>query len=290
VPDRTFHSIETTWLLSSSESTTDYKELIPEFFFLHEFLTNQQGFEFGVRQNGERIDNVAMPLWSNNNPRLFIYVMRQALESNYVTSNLNYWIDLIFGYKQEGRAAIEAINCFHPACYFGYPVEQITDKVERKATETMIKTWGQTPKKLFQSNHPQSTAKIANSGAITTSFANDSIHNLILNIKWGTYVGSLEQQSMPVCVWKENFKKNIHSLYSFQSAANHVIGLSRNKCLLIDRNDEYVFVRNSDDTQHVNILEWDSYDDHIKLRTDSDKSTYNIVPIRSNEHVSLMLI
>jgi len=41
--DRTFHSMNTSWLLSSNDSTTDYKELIPEFFFLHEFLTNGQG-------------------------------------------------------------------------------------------------------------------------------------------------------------------------------------------------------------------------------------------------------
>ena len=40
-PDRTFHSMNTSWLLSSTESSTDYKELIPEFFFLHEFLTNR---------------------------------------------------------------------------------------------------------------------------------------------------------------------------------------------------------------------------------------------------------
>ena len=42
-PDRTFHSMHTSWLLSSNDSSTDYKELIPEFFFLHEFFTNKQG-------------------------------------------------------------------------------------------------------------------------------------------------------------------------------------------------------------------------------------------------------
>ena len=117
VPDRTYHSMNTSWLLSSSDSTTDYKELIPEFYFLHEFLTNKQGFNFGVRQNGDAIDNVILPPWSQSNPRLFILIMRQALESNYVSCNLNNWIDLIFGFKQSGRAALDAINCYHPACY-----------------------------------------------------------------------------------------------------------------------------------------------------------------------------
>lgn len=161
-PDRTFHSMNTSWLLSSTESSTDYKELIPEFFFLHEFLTNRCGFNFGLRQSGEDIDCVTLPAWCQNKPRLFVQIMRQALESTYVTANLNLWIDLIFGYKQNGSRALESINCYHPACYFGYPVEQITDTVHRKAIETMIKTWGQTPKQLFTSSpHPQASRKLA---------------------------------------------------------------------------------------------------------------------------------
>ncbi|RNA44043.1 hypothetical protein BpHYR1_043886 [Brachionus plicatilis] len=36
----------------------------------------------------------------------------------------------------------------------GYAVEQISDPVRRKAIETMIKTWCQTPKQLFTTKHP----------------------------------------------------------------------------------------------------------------------------------------
>ena len=37
--------------------------------------------------------------------------MRKALESDYVSENLNIWIDLIFGYKQRGEEAIKNFNC-----------------------------------------------------------------------------------------------------------------------------------------------------------------------------------
>lgn len=43
IPDRTFHALATTWRLTSCDSTTDVKELIPEFFYLPEFLLNFEG-------------------------------------------------------------------------------------------------------------------------------------------------------------------------------------------------------------------------------------------------------
>ena len=49
LPDRTFHAMETSWRLASLESSTDVKELIPEFFFLPEFLVNKEG-KLGVRE------------------------------------------------------------------------------------------------------------------------------------------------------------------------------------------------------------------------------------------------
>jgi len=119
-PDRTFHSMANTWQLITRDSNTDFKELIPEFFFLPEMFLNLEQFELGRKQNNELVDDVKLPPWCpQSNPRLFTLIHRQALESAYVSENLHHWIDLIFGFKQTGKAAIEALNVFHPATYYG---------------------------------------------------------------------------------------------------------------------------------------------------------------------------
>lgn len=115
MPDRTFHSLNATWNLASRDSPTDVKELIPEFFCLPEIFENFLGFNFGCRQDGDRVEDVSLPPWCLHNPRLFILIHRQALESTLVRNHLHEWIDLIFGYKQTGEEAIEAINVFHPS-------------------------------------------------------------------------------------------------------------------------------------------------------------------------------
>lgn len=115
IPDRTFHSLATSYRLTSLESKTDVKELTPEFFYLSDFLVNNEGFNYGIRQSGEQVNDVILPPWSEMSARLFTFIHRQALESDFVRKQLHQWIDLIFGFKQKGKAAIEAVNVFHPA-------------------------------------------------------------------------------------------------------------------------------------------------------------------------------
>lgn len=78
-------------------------------------ICHDLGFDFGVTQGGIRVNDVILPPWCKQDARLFILIHRQALESEIVSNNLHGWIDLIFGCKQTGEAAVNAINVFHPS-------------------------------------------------------------------------------------------------------------------------------------------------------------------------------
>lgn len=156
-PDRLFYSVGKAWSSASSENMTDVRELIPEFYYLPEFLLNSNKFDFGERQgDGGRIDTVILPPWSKGDPKIFIAKHREALESEYVSRNLHHWIDLVFGQKQRGEAALESTNVFHHLSYHGAKdLESIDDPVERLATIGIIHNFGQTPHQVFQRTHPQ---------------------------------------------------------------------------------------------------------------------------------------
>ncbi|CAB4056896.1 LYST [Lepeophtheirus salmonis] len=201
LPDRTFHSMADTWRLASEDSITDVKELLPDLFCLPDLFMNKEGLNFGVRQNGVVVNDVEVPLWSHKNPRMFIKIHRQALESNYVRENLCHWIDLVFGYKQSGQAAIDAINVFHPSTYYGFNVDSIQDSVQRSARIAMIQTYGQTPKQLF-------------------------------GLRWGKYIGSPDEKN-PAIIWSSSIKKLAFTLVPISN--NRIYGLPSNASLIFTK-------------------------------------------------------
>ncbi|CAL2048916.1 unnamed protein product [Caenorhabditis brenneri] len=158
-PDRLFHSVESGLGLGKIESSNDYKELVPELFTTVEVLRNENGNNFGEKQNGEAVNDVDVPDWCNVDGiplhENFISLHRHALESEHVQSMLHHWIDLIFGFKSRGKAAHDAINVYHPAVYPGNIPPPGFDRVMTNAYEANQKTLGTAPLQLFTQPHPK---------------------------------------------------------------------------------------------------------------------------------------
>jgi hypothetical protein len=161
-------------------SAAEVKELTPEFYCNPAFLRNTNKLKLGTMQEGEIVDDVHLPPWANGSPEKFIEVMRMALESEVVSETLGSWIDLVFGYKQQGKHAIEAHNgesyinffndgilylnsrtCillpvfFYLTYYGSVDVASIEDEGLRIATECQIAHFGQCPMQLFYRPHIQ---------------------------------------------------------------------------------------------------------------------------------------
>eukprot|EP01083_Nonionella_stella_P006087 17617_1 len=153
--DRLFHSVRDTFV-GCLKNTGDVKELIPEFYYMTDFLCNKQCLLLGKRQSdGVFVNDVKLPPWAHQSPQTFIVTMRSALESEHVSAHLHEWIDLIFGYKQRGVEAEKAFNVFHPYTYEGnVNIDQMEDQIQKMAILSQIDEYGQTPQQLFTEAHP----------------------------------------------------------------------------------------------------------------------------------------
>jgi hypothetical protein len=177
-PDRLFIDIGKAWESSSCRNHTDVKELIPEFFTCPEILLNTNKLPLGELQQMQvstqassqsqdellidppkpiRVDDVVLPAWANGSAFEFIRIHREALESDYVSAHIHDWIDLIFGFKQTGPAAVEAKNVFRPLTYEtnNIDIDSLIDETDRRAIEDEILYYGQTPSRLFTRPHPK---------------------------------------------------------------------------------------------------------------------------------------
>ncbi|CAJ1052501.1 lipopolysaccharide-responsive and beige-like anchor protein isoform X3 [Xyrichtys novacula] len=151
--DRTFSSVSRAWR-NCQRDTSDVKELIPEFYYLPEMFVNANSYNLGVMEDGTMVSNVELPPWAKS-PEEFVRINRLALESEFVSCQLHQWIDLIFGYKQQGPEAIRALNVYYYLTYEGaVNLSSINDPMLREAVESQIRSFGQTPCQLLIEPHP----------------------------------------------------------------------------------------------------------------------------------------
>ncbi|CAJ0587641.1 unnamed protein product, partial [Mesorhabditis spiculigera] len=166
--DRMFHSVGDAFLSAAKNNMADVKELIPEFFTLPELLLNNNRFDLGVKQNGVALDDVVLPPWANGDPREFVRLHRAALECDIVSAHLHEWIDLVFGYKQQGEGAVQANNVFHHLFYErNVDFEAIDDPLSLNATIGFVNNFGQIPAQLFKKPHPQKKVNLVEGYAST---------------------------------------------------------------------------------------------------------------------------
>jgi hypothetical protein len=158
-PDRIFFNLSKTWH-GCNHSMSDVKELIPEMYYCPEIFTNSNRLPLGELQDGNVVDNVVLPPWCHNDPYEFIRIHREALESDYVSEHLHEWIDLIFGFKQRGDAALTANNVFYYLTYENsIDISAIEDQLQREATKSQVIHFGQTPSQLLNREHPKRLMK-----------------------------------------------------------------------------------------------------------------------------------
>uniref|UniRef100_A0A8C7VF50 LPS responsive beige-like anchor protein n=1 Tax=Oncorhynchus mykiss TaxID=8022 RepID=A0A8C7VF50_ONCMY len=151
--DRTFSSVSRAWR-NCQRDTSDVKELTPEFYYLPEMFVNANNYSLGVMEDGTVVSDVELPPWAKT-PEEFVRINRLALESEFVSCQLHQWIDLIFGYKQQGPEATRSLNVFYYLTYEGtINLSSITDPMLREAVEAQIRSFGQTPCQLLIEPHP----------------------------------------------------------------------------------------------------------------------------------------
>ncbi|XP_011601683.2 WD repeat- and FYVE domain-containing protein 4 isoform X2 [Takifugu rubripes] len=154
IAERMFYNVGKEWESASRDNMGDVRELIPEFFYLPDFLVNSNNIHLGCMEDGTALGDVQLPPWAKGDPQEFIRLHREALESDYVSSHLHLWIELIFGHKQKGPAAVESMNTFHPYFYAQRGRQNPTDPVIKNVILGYVSNFGQIPKQLFTKPHP----------------------------------------------------------------------------------------------------------------------------------------
>lgn len=153
--DRTFQSFDISYSLMTAPGNKNALELIPEFYFHPELLKNINEIEFPISPiTGKTVGDVVLPPWAPTT-REFVQIMKKALESPYVSSQLNDWIDLVWGYRRRGEAALERCNVFQGTVYQFDPRDVIGDRILFKALSGQIHNCGQAAAQIFTAPHPK---------------------------------------------------------------------------------------------------------------------------------------
>ncbi|KFD55878.1 hypothetical protein M513_03317 [Trichuris suis] len=252
--DRMFHCVKDAWISASRNNMADVKELIPEFFYLPDFLVNSNHFELGTKQSGVHLDDVVLPPWAKGDPREFVRLHREALESDYVSSRLHEWIDLIFGYRQQGQAAVESHNLFHHLFYeANVNFDLIHDPLTKNATLGFINNFGQIPAQLFKKPHPVKRLRLGSSPIMV----NDPTI--------GVYCAPADR--LFFYYFCDSLKLPLHPIREVKQAVGQIAQNAKGVLFAVEQNKVLI------PSQYQRYLSWGFPDNSIRLGyCDSDKA------------------
>ena len=134
-------------------------ELIPAIYYLPELYMKTNDFSKTINENYNKkeLEDFNLPFWSKKDPRKFSLILKKIMENKNVNKNLNLWIDLIFGYKQQGQEAIKNYNVYREMCY-----ELTDEKFEELKNNNELDNYlfektefGYVPKQIFSKAHKQ---------------------------------------------------------------------------------------------------------------------------------------
>ncbi|OHT02044.1 hypothetical protein TRFO_30960 [Tritrichomonas foetus] len=148
---RLFWSIKDAFESAARNNQTDLKEQIPEMYSISELLVNSSSLNCLP-------ENVVLPEWANSSPILYTLNHRKHLEK---TEEIQKWIDLVFGYIQNGDEAVNHKNLFLPTAYHENTPESL--QMTQEVYENQVNNFGQCPTQLFTKEHPQRSLYIHSS-------------------------------------------------------------------------------------------------------------------------------
>ena len=185
-PNRMFIGIKNT--IEILESGNDNRELIPELFSKIEFFLNLNCAFFGYRINQKIVNNANINFMKVNDKSdisisdyvKLIFEHKRLLNSLLIGSNINDWINNIFGVGQlpNEKNRINCCNIFRKTTYEKYTnlikkVSNYKSKFNKKYDLNRIKfkiankinliiSFGQTPYQIFREPHPKKLYSLNN--------------------------------------------------------------------------------------------------------------------------------
>ena len=150
-PDRMVSNYQDLWrkVCNVAQCNT---ELIPEWFYLPEMLMNHNFCYFGERNNGEIVSDIALPPWAKEDPFRFVMQQRKFIENSRLNKNINVWIELLFGRRQQSE---KEFNIFFEMCSSEYFKSISKTELFDRMLLRSVSEFFQLPSKLFDKKHPR---------------------------------------------------------------------------------------------------------------------------------------